>query len=312
MDKKCIRYQRGHVGYPCIAPLSRDQCVVADGTGHLTIIDVIAKRALARVFVGAMKGHACCNLCSLDVRATTPRMAAVATRGGYAAIYDLDRKRIKKVHSPQGRTVSSVAFSPDGRFLAIGTGLYALSDDRQPARIELWTLKGSSPKYLSFAALPGVCADAIAWNADGELLACATGMRSQDRGFIAQLDVPTLRPVSFFETSWALSSRLSYLDAEGTSGNLAAVFLGGMRVLSPANGVDAWKVDQGDSPAPVHDLAYNAEQDEVVLATGTVLDAFDGSRKRTFPPMKDCTSIAIRPGGGYFGASSRGVVCSWE
>ena len=239
MDKKCILYEKGHVGYPCIAPLGRDQCVVADWTGQLTVVDVIAKRALNRVFVGAMEGLACSTLCSLDVTATTPRMAAAATRGGYAVAYDLDGKNLEKVFPQGSGTVNSVAFSRDGRFLAIGTGFYALSSDRQPAHIELWALGNGPPEYLTFVALPGVCVDSIAWTADGDQIACATGMRSQNQGFIAQLDARSLRTSSFFETSWAMSDRLSYLDAEGTSGNLAVCVHGGIRVLNPAG--TAWR-----------------------------------------------------------------------
>ena len=287
MDKKCILYEKGHVGYPCIAPLGRDQCVVADWTGQLTVVDVIAKRALNRVFVGAMEGLACSTLRSLDVTATTPRMAAAATRGGYAVAYDLDGKNLEKVFPQGSGTVNSVAFSRDGRFLAIGTGFYALSSDRQPAHIELWALGNGPPEYLTFVALPGVCVDSIAWTADGDQIACATGMRSQNQGFIAQLDARSLRTSSFFETSWAMSDRLSYLDAEGTSGNLAVCVHGGIRVLNPADGVEAWREDQGDSTARIHDFAYDAEQEEVVLTNGAVLDASDGSRSRTLTPMKD-------------------------
>ena len=78
MDKTCFRYQKGHVGFPCIAGLNHDECVVADWTGHLTVLDLIAKRELARVFVGAMEGHACCTLCSLSA-SRAPSSAACDT-----------------------------------------------------------------------------------------------------------------------------------------------------------------------------------------------------------------------------------------
>ena len=62
----------------------------------------------------------------------------------------------------------------------------------------------------------------------------------------------------------------------------------------------------------MEDLAYDAEREEVVLSNGAVLDPFDGSRIREFTPLKDCTSIAIRPGGGYLGHTSEGEICCWE
>jgi hypothetical protein len=43
-----------------------------------------------------------------------------------------------------------------------------------------------------------------------------------------------------------------------------------------------------------------------------VLDARDGSERSRFLAMKDCTSIAARPGGGYIGASSRGRIYCWN
>lgn len=177
----------------------------------------------------------------------------------------------------------------------------------------LWVLPAwGSPQHRSFAALPGVCIDAIAWSRDGYLLACATGLRSQKGGTIAQFDASQLRPVSFFDTSWCNSGRLDYLDRGSSNSHLAVVFRGGFRVLDSWNGKEAWRVDSAELPDLLQDFDHDPKNQEIVLTSGVVLDPFDGTQKKHFLAMKDCTSIAIRPGGGYLGASNRGRVYCWD
>jgi hypothetical protein len=311
METRCVHYSREYVGSPCLVPQDRDHCVIADGTGHFTVVDLGRERILARIFVGVMGSTASYNLRSL--RAGPRGLSAAATRGGYAVVVDLDRQVVARVYPVQGGTVNAVALSPDGRLLAIGTGCYPPAGDAQPARIELWTLsEGEAPAFRSFAALPGGCVDAIAWDRDGDRIACATGLRTQQGGFIAQLDGAQLRPVSFFDTSWCHSGRLDYVDRESTCSHLAIVSRGGFRVVDSWNGQEAWRVDLSKMPDLLQDFDHDPEKREIVLTSGVVLDASDGAEKTHFLAMKDCTSIAIRPGGGYLGASSRGRIFCWE
>ncbi len=313
METSCVNYSRDYVGSPCIIPQDHERCVVADATGHLTVINLTTKGILSRAFVGVEGGHVSCNLRSLRAAPTASRTVAVATRGGYAVIVDFGRQVVEKIYPQQGGSVNAVALSPDGQFLAIGTGHYPLSGDSQPARLELWVLPAwGSPQHRSFAALPGVCIDAIAWSRDGYLLACATGLRSQKGGTIAQFDASQLRPVSFFDTSWCNSGRLDYLDRGSSNSHLAVVFRGGFRVLDSWNGKEAWRVDSAELPDLLQDFDHDPKNQEIVLTSGVVLDPFDGTQKKHFLAMKDCTSIAIRPGGGYLGASNRGRVYCWD
>lgn len=312
METRCVNYSREYVGSPCIVPQDREHCVVADGTGHLTVINLTTEHILTRIFVGVMGAQTTSNLRSLRAASQGSRMVAVATRGGYAVVANFDRQVVAKVYPEQGGTVNSVALSSDGQFLAIGTGSYPLSGDLQPPHIELWSLsEDGAPEYRSFAALPGVCVDAIAWNRDCDRIACATGLRTQKGGFIAQLDSAQLRPVSFFDTPWAGSGRLGYLDRGSTCNHLGVVFRGGFRVVDSWNGKEAWRVDSAELPDLLQDFDHDPENQEIVLTSGVVLDSFDGSKKKHFLPMKDCTSIAIRPGGGYLVASSRGRIYCW-
>jgi hypothetical protein len=313
METTSVPYSRDYVGSPSIVSLDRDHCAVADASGQLTAVALRSQEVGPRLFVGAVGGQACCNLRSLRRNPARPGVVAVATRGGYAAIVDIDRRAVAKIHPVQGGTVNAVAVAPDGRYLAIGTGVYSLSGDPQPAHIELWMLpREESPQYAGFAALPGVCVDAIAWNSDGDLIACATGLRSQKSGFIAQLEAEDLRPRSFFETPWTASGRLCFLDGEPSDRHLAVAFKGGLRVLGSSDGKEAWRLDRPEAPDVLLDFDFDPEVRHIVLTSGVVLDARDGSERSRFLAMKDCTSIAARPGGGYIGVSSRGRIYCWD
>ena len=193
METTCVHYSQDYVGTPCIVAIDRDHCAVADGTGNLTAINVRSQEVGPRLFVGIVGGTAS-SLRSLRRHPAHPGIVAVATRAAYAAIADIDRQAVAKIHPVQGGTVQAVAISPDGRSLAIGTGAYSVSGPPQTVHVELWDLSDEDgPRYLGFAAMPGVCADAVAWSPDGGLIACASGLRSQKIGFVAQLEAADLR-----------------------------------------------------------------------------------------------------------------------
>jgi hypothetical protein len=313
MDTSCVHYSRDYVGSPCIVAQDPELCVVGDATGHLTVINLTTQAILSRAYVGAEGGHASSNLRSLRAGPRGSKTVAVATRGGYAAIVHFGRQVVEKVYPQQGGSVNAVAISPDGQLVAIGTGHYSLSGDPPPARIEIWNLPlFGAPQYRTFAALPGVCIDAIAWSRDGYLIACAAGLRSQKGGTIAQFDAAQLRPVSFFDTPWCNSGRIDYLNRGASNSHLAVVFRGGFRVFEAWDGREAWRVDSTEVPDLIQDFDHDPDNQELALTSGVILDAFDGSQKKHFLAMKDCTSIAIRPGGGYLGASNRGRVYCWD
>ena len=312
METTCVHYSRDYVGNPCIVAIDRDRCAVADGTGNLTAINVRSQEVGPRLFVGIVGGTAS-SLRSLRRHPAHPGIVAVATRASYAAIADIDHQAVAKIHPVQGGTVQAVAISPDGRSLAIGTGAYSVSGPPQTAHVELWDLSDEDgPRYVGFAALPGVCADAVAWSPDGGLIACASGLRSQKIGFVAQLEAADLRARSFFETPWSGTTRLGYVDGDSPSSHLAVASKGGFRVLGAVDGQEAWRLDRPESPDVSLEFDIMPEERQVVLTSGLVLDAFDGTGRSKFLAMNDCTSIAARPGGGYIGVSSRGRIYCWD
>lgn len=312
METTCVHYSREYVGSPCLVAIDRDRCVVADGTGNLTAVALKAQAVGPQLFVGVTGGTAT-NLRSLRSNPTRPWMLAVATRGAYAAIGDLERMSVAKIHPVEGGTVQAVAISPDGQTLAIGTGAYSAAGPPPAARLELWDLAPEvGPRFLVSAAMPGACVDAVAWGPDGSGIACALGMRSQKSGFVAQLDAGGLRALSYFETSFAGASRLAYLDGDAPGSRLAVALKGGFRVLDAVDGVEAWRIDRPESPDVPLDFDVLAEEGLVVLNSGLVLDASGGSMRSRFLAMNDCTSIAVRPGGGFIGASNRGRIYCWD
>lgn len=312
METTCVHYSHDYVGNPGIVAIGRDRCAVADVTGNVTAVHLGSHEVGPRLFVGITGGTAS-NLRSLRGSPARPGVIAVATRGAYAAVGDLDRQAVAKIHPVQGGTVHAVAISPDGRALAIGTGGYSNMGLPPSARLELWALSDEEgPRFVGFAAMPGACVDAIAWSPDGGRIACAVGLRSQKAGFVGQLEAAGLGALSYFETPWAGTVRLGYVDGESPCSHLAIAFRGGFRVLAAGDGQEAWRLDRSGSPEIPIDFDLIPRERLVVLSIGVVLDARDGSARSTFLAMNDCTSIVARPGGGYLGVSTRGRIYCWD
>ena len=314
MEMTCVHYSRDYVGNPCIVALDRDRCVVADGTGQVVLVDLPAQEIRARIYVGVVGGAAACNLRSLRRHPARPGIVAVATRGGYAVVVEVDRQQVAKIHPVQGGTVQAVAFSPDGRILAIGTGAYSTSGEPQSAHVELRLFSDDEPPtYAGFAALPGVCVDAMTWNADGDLLACAI------RPPVAEIRLH--RPARGRGPQGAIVLRAA-LDGRG------AVVLRRSRVAGQPPGrrlqggvPPAWRgrrqgglagrLARGLRTAPGLRPRPDQRADRPEQRR-EILDPLDGAERSRFLAMKDCTSIAARPGGGYIGASTRGRIYCWD
>jgi hypothetical protein len=97
-----------------------------------------------------------------------------------------------QVYPKNDGPVNTVAVSPQGDRLALGTGYYPLAPGTEPkAFVELWD---STDARVCRAArrLAGVVVDRLTWDATGTRLLVSTGAITQDRGHVALLNGLTL------------------------------------------------------------------------------------------------------------------------
>lgn len=308
----CERYADGFLDWPWVVPVDRYTCLIADQTGHLTVFNLISREASTRAFVGTELGGigpTSCRLRSLCTDREPVRAAAVATRGGHAVWYDLDRQDIYQIPPEHYGQVGAVALSPDGQSLAIGLGYYPLSADPIAARVELWTLDQGTPTYLGFVALPGVAVDTITWSRSGDQITCTSGVRSQDRSFVATLDAASLRPISFWEFDAVFAHRIAHSSRQRPDGHLVILAGDCLRMIDLEDGREEWRSEQDER---LHDFCIDEEEDQIIASNGTIVDIVNGKSVGILPPLPHCRAIAIRPGGGYIGVSTRGKVGVWE
>ncbi len=88
---------------------------MSDWSGHLTLLD-LRRKAVAKTenvsFIVAGESLGCSTLTSLQIQPESQRRwCAVATRGGYAALWNLDSSKVTKIHPEGGGSVNAVAFS---------------------------------------------------------------------------------------------------------------------------------------------------------------------------------------------------------
>ena len=128
-----IRYAHRCAGYPCIASINQQNLIVGDWTGHLFWIKLdppsVHKQVRAALL---LEGMLLCNdLGSLTIPRSNPAICAAATRGGYAAIWKMEKDQVQKVPSDSG-PVNAVRWYSTDEILMIGTGFYALDPTKRP------------------------------------------------------------------------------------------------------------------------------------------------------------------------------------
>lgn len=95
--------------------------------------------------------------------------------------------------------VSALSFSPDGLWLAVGTGMYPLTGSHVQARVHLFELPLGSDEEspVESMLLPGCHVDRLAWDDSSGNLLAVTGLPDQQRGLAVRLSVPDLHPLAF-------------------------------------------------------------------------------------------------------------------
>ena len=310
--------------FPHVVMLDRETAVVSDRTGWLRQLDIAAGRIRSQLFVGCTDVlgvcilPTCIELDSLCIDPASHGSCAVATRGGYAAVWRIGADTFQRLTPLEGGSVNAVAYSAGGGFIALGLGFYPLAD-RRPARaeqaaIEVWAVDEDPSECHGRYALPGVCVDGIAWAPESDHIWCATGVRSQRGGLLMKLVPGTLRPVIFEELPFAMVRTLIYAQDQSGNDFLVIAHRCGAAAFS-TDGLLLWYVETPecvDKSVGITDLAYSPETDQVLLSNGLIVSGREGREIWRLPPLAGCTSVAVRPGGGYVGVSQSGVLRCWD
>jgi hypothetical protein len=302
-----LRHPKGFPGYPCIVARGADEAVVSDWSGRLTFLDlrrkaVVRTEIVSLIVDGQFLG--CSTLASLQVEPESQRRCAVATRGGYAAVWNPDSSKVIKIHPEGGGSVNAVAFSPDGTRLALGTGFYNLTPGRiVRASLEVWALAEDEPAHLMSTTLPGVCVDRILWDADLDRIVCTTGDQSQGFGHLCCLEAESLRALCLDHIPFCAAVRL--------------LATGDAYVVAHREGIHAydwrdfslkWSFEESDERA---DLAFD-ETTELLLHGGGAVLSTEGEVVGRIEMPEAVACITPKSGGGFVCVSESGVVSAWE
>ena len=303
-----LKYSNQFVGHPKIAARGRDRAVVCDWTGTIALNDLDSKKKpiVRSANVAVMYGGqpvACQNLSSLQVQPEKQRACAVATKGAYAAVWDFKSGEVYKIE-PIAGPVNAVAYSPDGTRLAIGTGRYALASGQvvRPT-VEVWKFTKSGPTRLKATTLPGVCVDAMLWDADSDRIVCVTGEATQDSGWLCCLDGTSLLAHCLDRIPFAVSTRIldvgqSYLVAHRA----------GIQSYDRDSFRPGWAHAEDVETAT---LAFDEETDTLFFGGATFLTG-DGDVLGKAESPATCSWIAARPGGGFLSVSDEGMIGLWD
>jgi WD40 repeat protein len=301
-----LKYPTGLIGYPCIVARGSDEAIVSDWSGNVSLFDlrrkVIVKSENVSLYVDGQP-IGCSTLSSLQVEPDAFCLCAVATRGAYAALWNLESLEVRKVNSENG-PVNAVAFSPDGTRLAIGTGLYNLTPGRVVrAGIEVWSLSDEEPAHVMSTTLPGICVDRILWDADLDRIVCTTGDQSQELGHLCCLEAESLRAICLDRiplvgVQRVLSTRDAYLVAHGE----------GIHAYDWRDFSLKWSHSASIERA---DLAFDETTDLLLYGGRTVLSP-DGEVIGRIEMPETVSCITPKPGGGFLCVSENGFVTTWE
>jgi hypothetical protein len=309
---------KNHSGYPEVSALGSDTVVVSNWAGELSIVNLNSMKIIEQVYVG-LNGYACHTLRSLQTYFSqsgneSPEIEPSCTVAaqGYGVFWNTRGTEVKKFHPESDDSVSSIAYLPEYNLIALGTGMYPMSDQIRYAYLELWSIE--SDRCMLKVALPGTCVDAISISSDSSEIICTTGLRSQDRGFVIHIETETLRLLQIIEVPYIFCNQVQFDTNYGNGGD-------NIYWSSSNKGVFAYNLDEKREIWSIageyskFSLYFNEDEYEshTFLTNGQLVDSYDGEIVREFEPLDECCSVATLPNQcGYVGISRSGKLRHWK
>lgn len=300
-DRRLTPSTLEHAG---ITPATRDLALLSTWAGRCILVDVNS---------GDVENQPEVGLDGVGLALRTPSCArqrhlrfAVSGQVGWASVWaqgDTEAQRVFPVHS---NTVNTVALSPDGELLGIGTGYMPLTPELKKGAVELWSLRGT-PMCISHTVLQDVCTSFLGWHPSSEYLAAFSTDGGQEEGHLWCLEVPSLQTIAAVRIPLGgMPVAVGFVD-----GGTGITIVGPHHVErreSPAidKVTGLWQFDE----TIVHaSMSVNSER--VLLSTGHLISTRDGSME-SIDLVPSCRATALRPGGGYLALSSGGVLRVWD
>lgn len=293
------------IGYPALAPLSRERVLVSTWSGRCLIIDVDTGLTEVQPMVAQrVGGGATGGILSTPCAAGVDRqICAVATRSGWAGVWTVGDKVAQHIYTDSG-PANAVALSPAGDLLAIGTGYYPLSSPVPRCGLEIWQIS-EAPELLAKVRLPDVAVDYIWWDVDRDLILAWSGAVTQNRGNLWVFDADDFRLQE--------AVALDYLPTLGG----AMIDYGGWILTISTGRLELRSTDYlnevhySKSFNKSYSAAICSEMGQVLLPHGELINFYNG-QSATLEPLPDCVAVSARPDGGFLGLSSTGVLRVWS
>jgi hypothetical protein len=244
---------------------------------------------------------------------------AIATRGDHVAVVQANGEILRlKTHSDG--PVNCAIYHPEGDSLLLGIGFYPLGGGRElweeTARIEVWDVQGGAPFCSAVVPVPGVCVDSLDWGLRNGELFCASGTRSQKRGFITVLEFPSMVARGYLEIHQARNHSLSVFreydwpeDDRGDPPFALVTNSSQAFVHSFRTGEARWgqRIDRQIGCA-------TCDRDRLTfLSDGRIVDSFTGKGVGGFEELEECCSLAFDLDAYcLWGVSNRGLLRRWN
>lgn len=336
------------IGRPTRVEMMDDNtAIILDWEGYLTVFDLISNKIANQVYLKYPYHTGNFNYLSIHANKqgdSREVLCAIAPQHPRFIIWRAGEETCEHHSTETGGSVRSVAFSPSGKYLAVGLGFYSLTNPRgsrhHRADLEIWDFEGEKPRCHYILNLPGISVDAICWRYDGKEIACVTGFRHQRGGVITLID-EYLCPYAFIELLYPFAKSISYmdyLDQEAIEDSSIEYVEPSSLVVSHSEGVEAISLEGDDyrdlvagplleknyrtrwflkdyNRKPGYtshiDFTYNPYDGKILLTDGRLLYS-NGHIISQLQLLEECISVAYRPEGGYLGISKKGILRCWE